>query len=81
MAEGRSVLIKADRQVLYVFLFNHLEQHAQKTVYRIGVHAVGVHHRQGVESPVHEAVAVHQQKDILQGSPSVHLLIQFLHYS
>ena len=36
---------------------------------------------QRVECPVHQAVSVHQQKDILQGSPSVHLLIQFLHYS
>ena len=60
MAEHRTVLIKQHHAVLGVDVLKGLEQHAQKAVHRIGGHAGRIHVRQAEKSPVHQAVAIHQ---------------------
>ena len=71
MAEGGAVLVKAHGAVADVLLPHHLEQHGQKAVDSVGIHAAIAHQGQGVESPVHQAVAVNEQKCVL------HLVLPF----
>ena len=65
--EGRPVLVKADGQILNILLPDHLQQHAQEAVDRIGVNPVRVHQRQGMKRPVDQTVSVHNQEKILHG--------------
>ena len=67
VAEGRSVLVEAYGGILHVLLADHLQQHAQEAVNRVGIYPVRVHQGQRVECPVHQAVSVHQQECIFHG--------------
>ena len=64
------MFIKADSQVLDVFFLDDFQQHAEKTVNRIGMDTVRIHRRECVKSSVHQTVSVHQQKRIFHGSSS-----------
>ena len=64
MAEGRRMLVKRHRAVAGRAFADAAQQHAQKAVHGVGIHAVVVHQRQGMKGPVHQAVAIHNQKSI-----------------
>ncbi len=61
------MFVKADCQIVHVFLFDNLHQHIQEAINGIGIGALIIHNRQGVERTEHQAVAVHNQEYIFHG--------------
>ena len=62
VAERGRWQVKGDGNIPRRHLLHGLEQHRQKTVGRVGIHAVCIQQGNGVKSPVHQAVSVHSQQ-------------------
>ena len=74
--EGRAMLVKAYGEIANVLLPDDPEQHAQKPVDGVGIHAACVHQGQGVERAVHQRVAIDDQKYITHIEASGSLIFQ-----
>ena len=62
MPEGRRLDVEGHRQIIRLFLIQHLEKCIQKTKNGVRVKALGIRQiRHAVERPVDNAVSVHQQ--------------------
>ena len=62
VAERGRGQVKGDGNIPRRHLLHGFEQHRQKTMGRVGIHAIRVQQRHGVKSPVHQAVSVHGQQ-------------------
>ena len=67
MAESGGMLVKADCQIVHVFLFDNLQQHIQEAINGIGIGALIIHDRKGMKRPEHQTVAVNNQEYIFHG--------------
>ena len=68
VAEGGRVVVKGHHAVLGPLLAQDAQQHAEKAMHRVGGHPIGVHRRQGMKSPVHQAVSVYDYAALLQAN-------------